>query len=260
MSAERLRPGLRRRARSLRQRLLRAGLLALALAAPAALAYGALQLKDRLRLDERFPLRSWSVVGADRADEARLRRLLDGQIGQPLGRIDAAGLERELAEDPWILAARVVPLWPKGLRVEVDEAAPVAWLRQPGGLACLDGEGRLLPLPAGGSPLDLPLLEGVEDAAGVDPRARLADAAQALDWMRRQHGVLWARLERLHWGPEPRLLLGGPAPELRLRRESWRHGLSLVEAVRAGQPELLEQPGRLDLRFTNQVIRRRSDV
>lgn len=251
----------RRRQRTLRQRLVRAALVAAALAAPALLVVGGLRLKRELRPSEWFPLRSWTVVGADRADAAGLRARLDGLLGEPLASVDGSGLAAELAAgDPWIESAKVVPLWPGALRVDLVESRPVAWVRGANGLDCLTAEGRLLPAPAGGRPLDLPLLDRGGSLASRRPDAALAEAGRALAWMRSRHPGLYERLERIEWGEEPLLAFDGDAPTARLRRGAWKHGLSLLEAVRAERPGLLAGSGRLDLRFTNQVIRRRSDA
>lgn len=251
----------RRRTRTLRQRLQRVLLVAFALAAPALLVLGGLRLKRSLHPADWFPLKSWTVVGADRADGTRLRERLDGLLGKPLASIDGPALAAELvAGDAWIENARIVPLWPGALRVDVLERRPVAWLAGPRGLTCLSAEGRLLPAPSGGRPLDLPLLDRDPSLASKRIDETLADAGRALDWMRTSHPALFARIERVQWGEEPRLALEGNAPSIRLKRSSWKHGISMLEALRAERPGLLVEGGGLDLRFTNQVIRRRNDV
>ena len=199
-----------------------------------------------VRTGPTFRLKEWKVAGARLADRQRIVKEMDALRGRPLALIRLDSLRARLAGDPWVTGLRLAKDWPDALGVVLVEDAPLAWVLRAGEVRCLAASGRVLPMPRSGVSLDLPVLTG--DAAGG---RRVADRLAELQ---REFPALYARVERLSWGPALELTLKGAAPRVLLLESQWRNGLSLLQIVARQRPELLSRQGELDLRFVNQVV------
>jgi cell division septal protein FtsQ len=199
-----------------------------------------------VRTGRTFRLREWKVAGARLADRQRIVHEMESLRGRPLARIRLDSLKARLAGDPWVTGLRLAKEWPDALGVVLTEDLPLAWVLDSGTARCLAASGRVLPMPRTGVSLDLPVLDGLP-AGGLRAARRLGE-------LRSGFPELYARVERLDWGPSLELRLRGAAPRVLLQEAQWRNGLSLLQIVARQRPELLTRPGELDLRFVNQVV------
>jgi len=198
-----------------------------------------------VRGGESFRLHEWTAAGILLADQRHLEAVLDAERGRPLAGLDLDRVRDRLAEDPWIVGLRLAKDWPDALSVSLREDEPLAWVLRGGAVEVLAASGRLLPLPAAGVALDLPVVAGHADWARL---------AADLAVLKHEFPALYARAQRLAWGPFPQLTLSGSEARVLLRADQWRHGLTLLQIVVHQRPRLLGKGGELDLRFVNQVV------
>jgi hypothetical protein len=245
------------RQRSQRGRRLKSGLRSLLIVlAPTLLLGLGWKIFQSVDWDRHLDLRTWSMHGLNHANEATARSLANALMGQPMSDLDLQSLETALEEDPWVMESEVLRCWPNGMRVRLKEEKAIAFVMQGARVLCLKEDGSYLPWPLGPKALSLPVLE-VSESMRSPREVALKDAARSLEDMRVNFPALFADLDCLTWSKEPRLRFRASNQELLLRRDAWQHGLSKVEVLRRVKPELLQEEGLLDLRFTNQVIRRK---
>jgi len=88
--------------------------------------------------------RQVTVLGARHSGTAAVAAAA-GLLGQPpLIDVDPAAAQRRVEALPWVAAARVERHWPDAVTVLVTERVPVGALTRPGGIALVDGTGRVL--------------------------------------------------------------------------------------------------------------------
>ncbi len=259
MSTERLtrskRAKLRQRERGVR-RLRSLVLVILVISMPTLLVFGIVDWLPKLKHSQLFAARVWTVKGVCYADADKMRDELDAVLGTPLALIDCNALAAKVCNDPWIEDVRVTAMYPNRLHVRIREQHAIAWLTEGERVQCVTADGESLPLPGSGNSLDLPVLDQ-RQMTGMNSHLALNEACSVLSYMREKHPGMYADVDCITWGPHPSMSLGVQGPSIYLHPENWRHSLSLLEAVRAKSPELLQVAGSLDLRFTNQVVLRR---
>lgn len=67
-----------------------------------------------------------------------------GTQGHPMIAVDRFGLARKIERLPWVRSAQVTRRWPDAVRVLVHERTAIGAIEVPGGVALLDGTGRVL--------------------------------------------------------------------------------------------------------------------
>lgn len=137
---------------------------------------------EELKTSDTMALRSVSVLGLDRVDEATARALLPA-AGANLLELDVAEVGGPLAELAWVDDVLVTrDLAARTIEVRVVEHRPALLLAGPA-LRLLDEQGRAFKVHAAGEPVDLPLLTGVphNTAGEPDEEALVAATAGALE-------------------------------------------------------------------------------
>ena len=108
-----------------------------------------------------------NVSGYDRDDSAQLVGALESAAGQGTVIVPATGRMRAAAEHfPWVESISVSRTWPRGLRVVVHEASPVAIASFGGGAVMVSAAGRVLGPAEAGVALGTVRLAAEAPAAG----------------------------------------------------------------------------------------------
>jgi cell division protein FtsQ len=204
-----------------------------------------------------FELESISTRGLSRLSAAEVARSTGLAVGTRLAEVDRSRVEARLLSHPWIEQARVAPLPPGRLLVEVIERKPLALAPagEPSELWLVDAEGTPF-APAGeseaeglptlhaadataGEPSDL-LRQGIRMTRGLE--ARGLPSVRAIWFEAEEEGVV-LQLR----GVPGRVVLGtGPFPP-KLER------LTRLLAEASGE---VAKAARIDLRFGDRVVLR----
>jgi cell division protein FtsQ len=80
----------------------------------------------RVTLDNLFPFKQVTVVGAQHADTRRAAQGLSSQLSGGFFSMDLHGLHQKFERLPWVRQAQVRRLWPGRLVVELSEHRPAA--------------------------------------------------------------------------------------------------------------------------------------
>jgi cell division protein FtsQ len=84
------------------------------------------------------------VTGAVHIPAERVRRTAGIEHGRALLRVDIGAVARRVEQLPWVADAHVKRDLPGTLRIDVDEAEPVAYVRSRGSLAVIGADGRVV--------------------------------------------------------------------------------------------------------------------
>lgn len=121
--------------------------------------------------------------GAQRAELAQLRHLVDVRNGTTIWGADLRQTAAGAKHHPWVRDAHVWREWPDTLVVQVEEYQPVALL-QSGGLFYVDADGSVF-RRAQGEDLDYPIISGLDPKLGSMhpdlPRLVVRDALHLMD-------------------------------------------------------------------------------
>ncbi len=117
------------------------------------------------------------VVGAGPAEQGEIERMADPSLGQPLVKVDTAGLQAEVSSVRPIQRADVSREWPNRLSIVVTPRTPVAAVKNPrGDLELIDASG----VPYASVGQAAPEVPTVSLARGDDPAQAGAAAAVIL--------------------------------------------------------------------------------
>ena len=89
-----------------------------------------------------FDLREIVISGNQRVSAETIGRAAALRRGHPLLAISLSNVSTRVSSLPWIKAVAVRRDFPHGIRIRVQERAPIAWMQHPEGAECLTvGEG-----------------------------------------------------------------------------------------------------------------------
>ncbi len=246
--------------RSRRRRLLRQGAWAgVAVAATlAALAWGGKAAAGWLRATPLLAVDHIRLEGVEKADGQRLRDALAALQGQNLVAADLEGVRRRLLADPWVADAVVWRVLPDTLAARIVERQPAAVAVLEGVLTLVDRGGEpIVPWQPRLGAVDLPLLSGLEAAAGGERSALIRGGLEALAALRSHDPALLARLAELDLSRPDRItarFTDEPAPVL-LSRDHITGNLDHYLAVRDDIRGRLGGDVRtIDLRWRGRVV------
>ncbi|MBW3554023.1 MAG: FtsQ-type POTRA domain-containing protein [Gemmatimonadetes bacterium] len=210
--------------------------------------------------------------GLRNVDSFRVQRVevVGTRFLEPYSVVKAAGLGRDsnVFDDPAAWRAGVMTLalvsdvrirrkLPATVEITVTEVEPVALVAGPE-LRAVDASGWIVPLDPASTPLDLPILSGVEARGGrLVPAEGAKQALDALLAIRRDAPELAGRVSQIERAPgllrvvfrdeAAEALLPVEASELQLRQLR----LAYADLVSRGE---LSNVRRIDLRFRDQVV------
>ncbi|MGH9814822.1 MAG: cell division protein FtsQ/DivIB [Candidatus Acidiferrales bacterium] len=114
-------------------------------------------------------LESIEVNGAQRASVGLIREKFAADRGVSVMRVPLKARRAAIEEIPWVQRAQVSRVWPDGIRVEIAERTPVAFLRMSTDLALIDGEGVILDRPLEGN-YRFPVVTGISEITAREVR------------------------------------------------------------------------------------------
>lgn len=224
----------------------------------AAVVYGATLVPSGLSKLELFRVDAIEFEGVSYADRAELETLLamtdEANIWD-----DLSVYEHRLSTHPLVRSARVRRALMSRLRIEIEEATPVA-LVPARTLEPVDAEGRLLPIDPTVHRLDLPVLhaDGVDlEGAGRltgDLRLLASEVGRYFDLVP-EFAFRMSEVHLLQSG-DIEVLLSDPALSFLLPRNAGAE--RIWDGIRVVEHQLTTQPDRVaravDLRFAEQVV------
>jgi cell division protein FtsQ len=121
------------------------------------------------------------VAGTKHVSPALVREKFAADRGVSVLRVPLEARRAAIEEIPWVAQARVSRALPDGIRVEVIERTPVAFLRMNTDLALLDAEGVILERPLEGS-FRFPVVTGISEITAREVRRqRMQEFTQFLE-------------------------------------------------------------------------------
>ena len=204
-------------------------------------------------LDPRWTgLSAMEVRGAHRHDPREIARTSGLVFGTSLAQLDLPAARARLLADPWILDARVVRRWPRRVRLEIVERAPVAelaprlWIAADGTILSRRGDMVLPHLSSRGFP------------AGRIPAAVAAPVLAALGAMESQHRTEFAQACVLRDG-SMELSRGSGSPRLLVRPEDWKRALARWGSLQRELGDRAALFSEIDLRHGSCAALRRAE-
>jgi cell division protein FtsQ len=184
----------------------------------------------------KLALTSITFSGNKRAAEADLLRLAGLTPGQNLLSIDLPGLEKAMAQHPWVRNVEVRRHFPRGLSVRVFEHEPAAMVSL-GDLYVVDVEGDPFKKLHAQDGVDLPLITGVDREAFLsrrdETRARLRAALEMATAYETSPVSHAAPLSEVRLGADGVTLVTGPmAQEVRMGDGGTKEKLARLSKVR----------------------------
>lgn len=119
------------------------------------------------------------VSGNETISAARLEKVAQARLGEPLVRADLAAIEARVEAIASVRSASVSRSWPHTIHIEVTERVPVAVVSRGVGLQAVDVDGYLFGSYSS-EPADLPVIRTAPDVR----REALAEAAAVLGSLR----------------------------------------------------------------------------
>lgn len=99
-----------------------------------------------------FSVSAVMTEGVDQSDAHAILHDWGFRAGEPMIKLDVAGVTAALESDPWIAEAEVARQWPSRVDVTISERVPVAWVQTSSGWARRDLSGA--PVPSADQPDD----------------------------------------------------------------------------------------------------------
>lgn len=159
----------------------RVAAVTLGLAVAAWIAYEATQFftySPRVLLTD---LQAIEVAGTRHVLPAQVREKFAADRGVSVLRVPLEARRAAIEEIPWVAQARVSRALPDGIRVEITERTPVAFLRMNTDLALVDAEGVILERPLEGS-FRFPVVTGLSEITPREVRRqRMQECIRFLD-------------------------------------------------------------------------------
>jgi cell division septal protein FtsQ len=122
-----------------------------------------------------FDLREITVSGNRRVPAEEIGQAADLDRGRPLLAIAPSTISARVASLPWVKDVVVRRIFPHGLKIEVQERSPIAWIGTPESGECLIlAEGGVI-VPAGCESRDTLVELAGGELSGTAPGARLLD-------------------------------------------------------------------------------------
>lgn len=244
------------RLRKLLHRALRIGVLS---CSGALLVVGGFVAVQLLMASDQFRIDQISVSGGRHLSQQQIVALSDIRPGLNTFELDLDLIGRKLEENPWVRRAQVQRVFPREVKIGIEERSPVAIINL-GLLYYLDSKGEVFKLLDGADQLDFPVLTGfdAQRIAQHEPQvateltqvvALIADLAQ-----RREFGL--DQISEIHREPSGSLSLftlnGGV--KVRLGRNDYRHKLDRLERIYAELKPRLPILDYIDLNVDEKVI------
>lgn len=111
------------------------------------------------------------VTGTQQVPSELVREKFGADRGVSVMRVPLEARRAAIEEIPWVYRAHVSRVLPDGIRVEITERAPVAFLRMSSDLALVDAEGVILERPLEGS-FRFPVVTGISEITTREVRAQ----------------------------------------------------------------------------------------
>lgn len=124
---------------------------------------GSFFLVQLLLASGQFRIDTIRVEGNQRLSEQTLVALSDVQPGMSTFSLDLDLIGRKIAENPWVMEARILRIFPRQVSIRVVEREPVAIINL-GYLYYLDASGAIFKLLDGSDRLDYPVITGFDKA------------------------------------------------------------------------------------------------
>ena len=139
--------------------------------------YGAHSWRFRIESSDQI-----EIAGIQHVTRAQVMDVMGGDIGRNLFFVPLAERKKQLEEIPWVESASVMRLLPNGMRIEIRERKPVAFVQMGSKIALIDGLGVVMDLPAGGArKYSFPVIVGIGINEPLSTRsARMAIYARVL--------------------------------------------------------------------------------
>ena len=122
-----------------------------------------------------FLIEDLKVVGTHRLDQAKVSKMANVQIGEPLISVNPGRISAKLGAIPQIKFARVERGWPHSVLITVTERSPVAVSKSKNGFNLIDDEG-MLAGRTNRKPKNMRLVEAKPNTAAMKSAVQIAVA------------------------------------------------------------------------------------
>ncbi|HEY7715460.1 MAG TPA: FtsQ-type POTRA domain-containing protein [Candidatus Binatia bacterium] len=221
------------------------------------LAIVAASLREFVVENPYFSVREIQVRGGEKVGGNEIVAIAGLRRGMSIWSIDLAGIQKKIAEHPWVRRVVVRREFPQRVVIEVEERRPkaIVALRK---LYYVDGEGVVFKEVGPGEDVKFPLLTGLrtEQLTAPDPstRQRIREALRLGEMMaQRSHS-----LSEIHFAKPDRLVVYTTAYPIAMHMGwgDWAEKLNRMERLLALWQGNEERLGSLDMSFRDQVVAR----
>ncbi len=202
-----------------------------------------------------FDVERIELVGVERASSESLNAVLASLVGRSLLEMDLARIEEIVKRDPWVLSSSVKRVLPGTLRVSVVEREPAALAVIKGYVHVVDGTGFVIGTAGGGTPIDLPVLTGLDSYDRDSLIGALSRGTRMLERLRRKVPTFVDEISEIDMSKEERITVRttsrGPQIILDPQRVE-RNVLQFLET----RPQLEREMGEMeyvDLRWSDRI-------
>jgi cell division protein FtsQ len=227
---------------------------------------GGFFLVQILLASDQFRIDSIRVEGNQRLGERTLVALSDVQEGMSTFSLDLDLIGRKIAENPWVMEARVQRIFPRQVSIRIVEREPVAIINL-GYLYYLDTSGAIFKLLDGSDSLDYPVITGFDKAqlelGRHKDRVQLLQVVDLLEDLGSRSKLGLHKISEVHkesgGGLSVYTLEGGV--RIRLGSENYKEKLDRLEHIYALLQPKMKMLDYIDLNVDEKVIVRieRSD-
>ncbi len=209
-----------------------------------------------------FALERFVVSGTALVDEEEVVALTGVEPGASMFSLPLDSLQQRVEGNPFIQVATASRQFPRTLRIRVQEREPLAYLNA-GTLYCIDPTGYVMPLPAAGLHLGIPILSGMTATdslrAGAPAyHAQIESMVEILTDIRSTYPGLYPQISELvHTEDDDYVLFTAEgATRILLGRQEFTRKIRLLEAFWAtvGPERSWADYEYIDLRYRKQVI------
>jgi cell division protein FtsQ len=130
---------------------------------------------------ERYGQRSWrfriessdqiEIAGDHNVSRSQLIDLFGADIARNIFSVPLDDRKRQVEQIPWVESASVMRLLPNGIRVEITERKPVAYVQIGSRLSLIDANGVVMERPANGEKFPFTVITGMSESEPLSTRA-----------------------------------------------------------------------------------------
>ena len=235
-------------------KFIRAGQIAMAMAALLGVSWGAYRTIFYLRTAPRFEVRKLSVSGLKRVQESQVLAKAGFEVGTNVFKANLDEIRNRVEELDWVRYAQVQRILPDQIVIRIVEREPIGLTRIQGEIYQFDVDAKILDPDSSGG-LSFPILDGLHSGDHSGNVQRVETYRKVVE------EIGQASLSEIHINETGEVTVVSASDPVTINlgmvdfRSRWVKYLQLKPQIQQQYPQAV----RVDLRFKNQVIVKMKD-